>query len=71
MIRDRQLLEEFERRYQMEAYEDLTYPEALSRYEAMWVLAREIDPELGCDWEDDLAPDLAVARAVNGLPPAD
>jgi len=32
--------------------------------------ARLLRPDLGLDWRDDLAPDLAVARALNGLPPA-
>lgn len=48
----------------------LTYEEALRRFAALWAHARAVNPALGADWEDDLAADFAVARAVNGLPPA-
>ena len=48
----------------------LTYEEALRRFAAWWAYARQVNPSVGEDWEDDLAVDLAVARAVNGLPPA-
>lgn len=60
----------FEARYQREAYRGLSYPDALARFAALSAEARALHPELGADWEQDLAADLAVARAVNGLPPA-
>jgi hypothetical protein len=62
-------LEEFEARYQREAYAGLSYQEALARYAALWAEARALNPDLGADWVADLEADLAVARAVNGLPP--
>lgn len=42
----------------------------LTRFAALWAHARLIAPGSGADWRHDLEPDLAVARAVNGLPPA-
>jgi len=69
MIRRPKRLEELERRYQREAFRDLTYKEALRLFTALWMEARELNPDIGTDWREDLEPDLAVARAVNGLPP--
>lgn len=42
---------------------------ARRRFAALWDYARAVNPGIGDDWEHDLAPDIAVARAVNGLPP--
>ncbi|HET7584463.1 MAG TPA: hypothetical protein VFK13_06115 [Gemmatimonadaceae bacterium] len=52
----------------------MSYAEALERFTALWTYARQINPTLGAmpseaDWRDDLRADLAIARAVNGLPP--
>jgi len=62
-------LAEFERRFEGETYSDLAYAGALARYAALWAYARELSPDVGTDWQDDLEPDLAIARAVNGLSP--
>jgi hypothetical protein len=70
MIRSSPRLDELERRYQREAFRDLTLCEALDRFAALWAEARQLDPSLGEDWRADLEADLAVARAVNDLPPA-
>ncbi len=70
MIRSSSRLEELERRYQQEAFKGLSYEQALERFAALWAEARALNPDLGADWEEDLQADLAVARAVNGLPPA-
>ncbi len=70
MIRAGKALSELEARDQREAYRSLTYAEALSRIAALWAEARSLNPDIGLDWRDDLAPDLAVARAINGYPPA-
>ncbi len=43
---------------------------ALERFEALWAEALALGVLGQVDWETDLEPDLAVARAVNGLPPA-
>lgn len=70
MIRSSELLDELDRRYQREALRGLTYPQALERFTALWAEARALGASGRDDWEADLEPDLAIARAVNGLPPA-
>ena len=69
MILPSKRLDEFEARYQREAFASLSYSEALSRFAALWAEARVVSKEIGQDWRADLEADLAVARAVNGLPP--
>ena len=69
MIRPTALLADLEARYGREAFRDLSYEEALGRITALWVEARVLNPDLGRDWQEDLASTLAVARAVNGLSP--
>ena len=69
MIRAGRALSDLEARDQREAYRNLTYTEALNRIASLWVEARALNPDIGQDWRDDLAPDLAVARAINGYPP--
>jgi hypothetical protein len=63
------LLRSFEAQYAREAYRGVSYPEALALYTGLWMEARLLNPDAGSDWEHDLASDIAVARAVNGLPP--
>lgn len=70
MITSSPRLEEFERRYQREAFRGLSYEQALARFSSLWAEARQLNPDVGKNWLEDLEPDLAVARAVNGLPPA-
>ena len=69
MIRSSKALRDLEARYQREAFQGLSYEQALARFAALWGEARELNPDLGADWLGDLEPDLAVARAVNGLSP--
>ena len=69
MIRSTQVLQDFEARYQREAFRELSYEQALERFAALWAEALELNPDLGTDWLADLQSDIAVARAVNGLPP--
>lgn len=64
------LWREFEARDERETYADLTYEQALRRFAALWAYAREVNASIGEDWEEDIQADLAVARAINGLPPA-
>jgi hypothetical protein len=70
VIKDPSHLAVFEARYAEGAYGALTLPEALAWYAAALAEARAVRPDLGADWRDDLEPDFAIARAVNGLPPA-
>lgn len=70
MIRPSPRLDELERRYQREAFQGLSLEQALERFSSLWAEARQLNPDVGKHWLEDLEPDLAVARAVNGLPPA-
>ena len=70
MLRPTDRLRELDRRWERDTYGALTFREALARYSALWAEARALRDDLGADWEKDLAPTLAIARAVNGLPPA-
>ena len=70
MVRSTTRWKEFEERYRREAYRDLSFRDALSIFEAMWVHARKLNPRLGEDWREDLEASIAVARALNGLPPS-
>ena len=47
----------------------MSYRDALEIFRALWAEARALDPDFPGDWRSDIGPDLAVARAVNGLPP--
>lgn len=69
MIQPSPMLQEFEARDAREAYRELGFPAALALYTGLWIEARLLHPDVGADWEQDLAADLAVARALNGLPP--
>jgi hypothetical protein len=68
MIRHTRSVEEIERRYAREVLAGRTYLEALAVFEALWRQALLLNPDFPGDWREDLAADLAVARAVNGLP---
>ena len=70
MIQDTQRLRDFEAHYRREAFRNLTYEEALAIFEALWIEARQLNPDSGEDWREDLEADIALARALNGLPPA-
>lgn len=70
MINPTPRLAEFEARYGRDAYRQLSYRTALNLFAALWAEAQVLDPAFGTDWREDLAADRAVARAVNGLPPA-
>ena len=71
MIEPSGRLDAFEAAYQRTAYAGLSYQEALALFAGLWAEARALDPAWGTgeDWPDDLEPDIAVARAVNGLSP--
>jgi hypothetical protein len=70
MIKSSRLLQELNRRYEREALTDLSYEAALVRFAALWAEARVLGVDTSEDWLSDLEPDLAVARALNGLPPS-
>jgi hypothetical protein len=47
-----------------------TYRDALAVYAALWEHARRLNPDVGSDWLSDVQADIAIARALRGLPPA-
>lgn len=69
MIRDPERLAAFERQDKREALRNMSYLDALAIFEYLWAEARAVNPDFGNDWRSDIEPVLAVARAVNGLPP--
>ncbi|HEV8266450.1 MAG TPA: hypothetical protein VGQ06_15995 [Gemmatimonadales bacterium] len=71
MIQPTRRLAELEARYGRDAFRHLSYADALDLFAALWAEARALQGAAlaESDWRDDLEPDLAVARAVNGLPP--
>jgi hypothetical protein len=70
MVVETPRLRRFEADYQRTAYRELSLPDALALYQRLLGEARVLDPGFGQDWQADLAPDLAIARAINGLAPA-
>ncbi|MCI0434400.1 MAG: hypothetical protein L0271_12290 [Gemmatimonadetes bacterium] len=69
MIRNVDRLRALERAFAHERLSSLTYPEALAIFTGLWREALALNADFPGDWRADLEPDLAVARAVNGLPP--
>jgi hypothetical protein len=69
MLRRTEQLEQLEADFARERLGRTTYGQALDIFTALWVEARALNPDFPGDWRSDIGPDLAVARAVNGLPP--
>lgn len=63
-------LVQFEADYARERIGARSFQEALALFEGLWTEARALNPDFPTHWRADLEPDLAIARAVNGLPPA-
>jgi hypothetical protein len=70
MVRASEQLRRLEAEFARATYGPMTFAEALARFAALWAAARAINPALGENWMEDLEPDFAVARAVNGLAPS-
>ena len=69
MLRRTAGLEQLEGAYARERLARMTYQDALRLFASLWVEARRLNPSFPGDWRSDIEPDLAVARALNGLPP--
>lgn len=68
MLQPSPRLDELNRRFARARLGRLTYGEGLRIYAALWREAQALDPDFpDRDWRSDLGPDLAVARALNGL----
>ena len=70
MIRQPEKVAEMERRYAREHLSRLDYHDALALFTSLWNEARRLNPDFPGDWREDIAPDIAIARALNGLPPS-
>ena len=70
MVTDPQALADLEDRLARSATAQMTFAQALAWYEGALAEVRALRPDFDADWLEDLAPDFAIARAVNGLPPA-
>lgn len=69
MIRNESRLRQVHLRWEREAYYDLSFVEALGIYARLWQQAIQLNPDPIAGWREDLASDLAIARAINGLSP--
>ncbi|MGH7552378.1 MAG: hypothetical protein ACREMQ_05065, partial [Longimicrobiales bacterium] len=61
-------LDELERAYTRQVLGRLTYPQALAWFAALWAEALALHVDLSGDWQEDIRPDLTLARVLNGLP---
>ncbi len=69
MMKSPERVREVEAAHATVLYKDMDYGEALTRFEALWFEALSLNPQLGQLWEEDVKPDIAVARILNGLSP--
>ncbi|MFC1627882.1 hypothetical protein ACFL3H_02065 [Gemmatimonadota bacterium] len=68
MIKSPARVRESEAEWNREVYASMEYPEALERFAAMWNQAELLNPGIGKSWEEDIKPDIEMARILNGLP---
>jgi hypothetical protein len=61
-------IEALERRYTRDVIGAMSYREALALFTAMWVHACKLNPDFPGRWQEDIEPDLELARVLNGLP---
>lgn len=67
MIRDPDKVAELEREFRRQQLAAMSYADALNVFVGLWQEATALNRDFPGDWQQDLEPDLAVARAVNGL----
>ncbi len=68
MIRSTEALDKLNAQFRRERLGALTYEQALAIFAALWDHARRVNPNVGGDWERDIAADIILARVLNGLP---
>jgi hypothetical protein len=56
-----------ERRLASDPARRLTHREALEVFTALWRLALKMRPDFPEAWQNDIAPDLELARVLNAL----
>lgn len=70
MIRNPDAVAAFEREYALQHLRHMDYLTALGIFTGLWLEARQLHPGFTQEWQAGLDADFAIARAVNGLPPA-
>ena len=61
-------IEVLERRFIREVVGQMSHAELLDLLEGLWLQAMRMRPDFPEPWEDDLAPDLELARVLNAVP---
>ncbi len=69
MIRSHDRIREIVAVWERSLYASMDYPEALARFAALWHQAMLLNPQRGQSWEEDVKPDIVLARILNGLSP--
>jgi hypothetical protein len=69
VIRSTPLLQKLEADFTRDRIARMTFQDALDVFTSLWIEARALNSAFPTDWRSDLEPDLAIARALNGLPP--
>lgn len=70
VIADPRALADLEAGLARGAATQMSFAQALAWYEGALAEVRALRPDFDADWLEDLESDFAIARAVNGLPPA-
>jgi len=68
LIRSSERLRDFERSYAAAEQSQRSYRDALDIFAALWRYARQMNPAFPGGWEQDVEPDIELARVLNGLP---
>lgn len=68
MLRSSDRIRKIEATWSRSVYSSMDYPEALTRFTALWNQARLLNPGMGQSWEEDIEADINLARILNGLP---
>jgi hypothetical protein len=69
MLKPSPRLAEFDAKYARARTDARTPEDAMAVMAALWAEAVALNPDFPTDWKEDLEADLAIARAINGLPP--
>jgi hypothetical protein len=69
MLKNPERMARFDRSDAQRRLRGMSYDQALALFEALWAEAATLDPDFPRRWHGDLESDLAIARAINGLPP--
>jgi hypothetical protein len=57
-----------EAEYIREVFGPMTFQQALAVFTDLWMQALRLNPDFPGPWEEDVAPDIELARVLNALP---